>query len=70
MPDIHANKPKRPSLFETRCFYRQLHHIFMVNLPANPLFESLPTTGLLAAVQRCDTGGADVMLEYVTFMTM
>jgi hypothetical protein len=42
----------------------------VVKLPAHPLFESVPTTRLLAAVQRCDTGGADATLEYVTYTTM
>jgi hypothetical protein len=68
--DIHTIKPKRPLIFEMQCFYGQLHHIFMVKLPAHPLFESVPTTRLLAVVQRCDTGGADVTLEYVTYTTM
>jgi hypothetical protein len=53
-----------------QCFYGQLHHIFMVKLPAYPLFESVSTTRLLAAVQRCDTSGANATLKYVTYTTM
>jgi hypothetical protein len=42
----------------------------VVKLPAHPLFESMPTTCLLAAVQRCNTGGADATLKYVAYMKM
>jgi hypothetical protein len=39
-------------------------------LTCRPLFESMPTAHLLAAVQRCDTGGVDATLEYVTYTMM
>jgi hypothetical protein len=68
--DIHACKRKHAPIFETRCFYGQLHHILVCELPANHLFEAGPSTSLLAAVQRCDTDGKDATAELVTYTTM
>jgi hypothetical protein len=68
--DINAKKVNKVSVFESRCFYGQLHHILVCRLPADPLFAPQPTTRLLAAVQRCDTGSADATLQQVTYTTM
>jgi hypothetical protein len=68
--DIHPCKPKQPPIFESRCFYGQLHHILVCELPADPLFEARPVRHLFAAVQRCDTDGLDVTKESVTYTMM
>ena len=43
--DINAHKPRHPSVFETRCFYGQLHHILAFHLPAH--------CRILRAIQAC-----------------
>ncbi|KAF8576135.1 hypothetical protein K439DRAFT_1367972, partial [Ramaria rubella] len=68
--DIHANKPKKKSVFETRCFYGQLHMILVCTLPADDLFEPEPVQRLLAVMHTCETEGLDATLGPVTYTKM
>ena len=68
--DIHANMPKKPSVFESRCFYGQLQMILVCILPAHPLFTPQPVRRLLALVHTCETNGLDATLSPVTYTKM
>ncbi|KAF8581135.1 hypothetical protein K439DRAFT_1414651 [Ramaria rubella] len=68
--DIHANHPKKGSIFETRCFYGQLQQILVCTLPAHELFGPLPRRRLLALVHTCETNGFDAILGLVTYTKM
>ncbi|KAF8572820.1 hypothetical protein K439DRAFT_1377412 [Ramaria rubella] len=68
--DIHTNKMKKPSMFETRCFYGQLQLILVCTLPTHNLFEPVPCCRLLAVVCTCETNGFDATIGPVTYTNM
>ena len=59
------------SVFETRCFYGQLHKIVACILPAHKLFKTTsPTCRLFAEVEMCETDNLDATLAPVTYTKM
>ncbi|KAF8522354.1 hypothetical protein JB92DRAFT_3110713 [Gautieria morchelliformis] len=68
--DIHAHHRNRPPVFETQCFYGQLHMILTFILPDHKMFGAQPSRRLLAVVQSCDTDGSDATFAPVTYRKM
>ena len=62
--------PNKPSVFETRCFYGQLHKILVCIVPESDLFEDEPVRRIFAEVERCETDGLDATLGPVTYTRM
>lgn len=52
--DKNARYPKRPVVLESRIFFGQLQHIFVIRLRASPILRlKEKTTLILAAIRTC-----------------
>ena len=68
--DIYAHHANQLPVFETQCFYRQLHMILACILPANRIFGPEPMHWLFAVVQPCEMHVGDTTFDHVTYTRM